>query len=86
MYLPPSTGGRTASVLGYQETRIAELGTQPRAVRVTELLLALDPPLAEPLLNEPRVLRVHQWITTDDGERHDPMSVAAAASAPVGVA
>lgn len=38
------------------------------------------------LLNEPRVLRVHQWITTDDGERHDPMSVAAAASAPVGVA
>ncbi len=65
---------------------IAELGTQPRAVRVTELLSALDPPLAEPLLNEPRVLRVHQWITTDDGERHDPMSVAAAASAPVGVA
>ncbi|MAM33179.1 MAG: hypothetical protein CL411_12300 [Acidimicrobiaceae bacterium] len=65
---------------------IAELGTQPRAVRVTELLSVLDPPLAEPLLNEPRVLRVHQWITTDDGERHDPMSVAAAASAPVGVA
>jgi len=65
---------------------IAELGTQPRAVRVTELLSALDPPLAEPLLNEPRVLRVHQWITTDDGECYDPMSVATAASAPVGVA
>ena len=36
MYLPPGTGGRTASVLGYQETRIAELGTHgcvcPRGV------------------------------------------------------
>ncbi|MEO0493654.1 MAG: TIGR03936 family radical SAM-associated protein [Actinomycetota bacterium] len=63
----------------------AELGTQPRAVRVSELLAALDPPLAEPMLREPRVLRLHQWITTDDGQRHDPMSVAAAASAPAGV-
>lgn len=58
---------------------LAELGTQPRAVRVNELLAALDPPLAEH-----RVLRLHQWIITDDGQRHDPMSVAAAASAPVG--
>ena len=58
---------------------LAELGTQPRAVRVNELLAALDPPLIEH-----KVLRLHQWITTDDGQRHDPMSVAAATSAPVG--
>ena len=58
---------------------LAELGTQPRAVRVNELLAALDPPLIEH-----KVLRLHQWIITDDGQRHDPMSVAAAASAPVG--
>ena len=58
---------------------LAELGTQPRAVRVNELLAALDPPLIEH-----KVLRLHQWIITDDGQRHDPMSVAAATSAPVG--
>ena len=64
---------------------LAELGTQPRAVRVNELLAALDPPLTEHTdAREPRVLRLHQWITTDDGQRHDPMSVAAATSAPVG--
>ncbi len=59
---------------------IAELGTQPRAVRVSELLSALEPPLSEQ-----KVLRLHQWIITDDGQRLDPMSVDAAASAPVGV-
>ena len=58
---------------------IAELGTQPRAARVSEVLSALDPPLTEH-----KVLRLHQWITTDDGQRYDPMSVAAAASTPVG--
>lgn len=64
---------------------LAELGTQPRAVRVNELLAALDPPLIEHnVVPEHRVLRLHQWITTDDGQRHDPMSVAAATSAPVG--
>lgn len=58
---------------------IAELGTQPRACRVAELLAALDPPLTEW-----RVLRLHQWITPDDHEqRSDPLS-AAVASAPVG--
>ncbi|MBT5140805.1 MAG: DUF2344 domain-containing protein [Acidimicrobiaceae bacterium] len=60
-------------------TLIAELGTQPRAVRVSELLAALDPPLTEL-----RVHRLHQWITTDDGQRTDPMTVSAAASAAVG--
>lgn len=57
-------------------TLIAELGTQPRAVRVSELLAALDPPLTEI-----RVHRTHQWIITDDGQRTDPMTVGAAASA-----
>jgi len=60
-------------------TLIAELGTQPRAVRVSELLAALDPPLTEL-----RVHRLHQWITTDDGQRTDPMTVSAAASATSG--
>lgn len=51
---------------------IAELGTQPRAVRVAELLAALDPPLTER-----RVVRLHQWITNDDtAERSDPLSAA----------
>lgn len=63
---------------------IAELGTQPRAVRVSELLSALEPPLAEHIVLESSVLRLHQWIITDDGQRIDPMCVDAAASAPVG--
>lgn len=63
---------------------IAELGTQPRAVRVSELLSAFDPPLDEQSVLASRVLRLHQWIITDDGQRLDPMSVDAAASAPVG--
>jgi radical SAM-linked protein len=63
---------------------IAELGTQPRAVRVSELLSAFDPPLPEHCVLGSRVLRLHQWITTDDGQRIDPMRVDAAASAPVG--
>ena len=57
----------------------AELGTQPRAVRVSELLAALDPPLTER-----RVVRLHQWIQNDDtAQRSDPLS-AAASPAPVG--
>lgn len=51
---------------------IAELGTQPRAVRVSELLAALDPPLTERYTT-----RLHQWITNDDQPlRHDPLSAA----------
>ena len=63
---------------------IAELGTQPRAVRVSELLSAFEPRFPEHAVLGCRVLRLHQWITTDDGQRTDPMSVDAAASAPVG--
>lgn len=48
---------------------LAELGTQPRALRPAELLSALDP-----LLAEQRVHRLHQWTTNDDGERREPVS------------
>jgi radical SAM-linked protein len=48
---------------------IAELGTQPRAVRPAELLDALDSTLLER-----RVLRLHQWTTNDNGERREPVS------------
>jgi radical SAM-linked protein len=51
---------------------IAELGTQPRAVRVSELLAVLDPPLTEW-----RVQRLHQWIMNEEDEqRSDPLSAA----------
>jgi radical SAM-linked protein len=65
--------GRTAD--GARLT--AELGTKPRSVRPAEFLLALGPigPLGHPL--EPaRVLRTHQWITTD-GVRREPIELAA---------
>jgi radical SAM-linked protein len=73
----PIEADDTGTVAGVR--LIAELGTQPRAVRVAELLAALDPPLIER-----RVVRLHQWITNDDtAERSDPLS-AALSPAPVG--
>jgi radical SAM-linked protein len=45
----------------------ADLGTQPRALRPTELLAALEPPL-----HATRVRRINQWIT-QDGDRHEPL-------------
>jgi radical SAM-linked protein len=49
----------------------AELGTKPRSVRPAELLTALR------LGVEPaRVVRLHQWITSD-GERREPIELAA---------
>ncbi|MCY3851053.1 MAG: TIGR03936 family radical SAM-associated protein [Acidimicrobiaceae bacterium] len=55
---------------------LAELATQPRALRVSELLGALDPPLVEH-----RVLRLHQWTTneTDAQQRGNPLHAAASA-------
>ena len=50
---------------------IAELATQPRAVRPAELLASLHPPLS--VL---RACRLHQWITTDAPERQEPLAVA----------
>ena len=53
---------------------VAELATQPRALRVSELLDNLDPPLIEH-----RVLRLHQWTTneTDERQRSNPLNAAA---------
>jgi radical SAM-linked protein len=59
---------------------IAELGTQPRAVRPAELLGALDSALVER-----RVLRLHQWTMNDDGERLEPVSEAQPSPAAQGV-
>jgi radical SAM-linked protein len=58
---------------------IAELGTQPRAVRVSELLAALDPPLTEQ-----RVVRLHQWISDESHEQRSEPLRAVASPAPVG--
>jgi radical SAM-linked protein len=49
---------------------VAELATQPRAVRPAELLAALDPPR-----EEGHVCRLHQWIESD-GARREPLPVA----------
>ena len=53
----------------------AELGTQPRGLRPSELLAALGVPA------EGRVRRNHQWITTD-GARHEPLLAGATSAAP----
>ncbi|MBK5224324.1 MAG: DUF2344 domain-containing protein [Acidimicrobiia bacterium] len=42
----------------------AELGTQPRTLRPSELLAALEPPLEEALVS-----RTHQWTTSDGARR-----------------
>lgn len=54
---------------------LAELGTQPRACRPSELLAAVDP-----TLEEGRVVRLHQW-TTVDGVRCEPLPLGPGASA-----
>ena len=59
---------------------IAELGTQPRAVRPAELLASLHPPLSVV-----RACRLHQWIATDEGERREPLALNAASVAGAGV-
>ncbi|MDY7106349.1 MAG: TIGR03936 family radical SAM-associated protein [Actinomycetota bacterium] len=45
----------------------ADLGTQPRSLRPSELISALGPSL-----RERRVMRLHQWIESD-GERREPI-------------
>lgn len=59
---------------------IAELATQPRALRVSELLGALDPPLVEH-----RVLRLQQWTTNESGDRQRANPMHAASPAPDGM-
>lgn len=66
--LSPS-GDRTIAPAG--SLLEAELATQPRGLRPSELLAALEPPAAEG-----PVRRTHQWITLD-GARTEPLSVGA---------
>ena len=57
-------------VTGTTETGIrlsADLGTQPRALRPTELLAAVDPPLTART-----VCRMNQWMSQGDG-REEPL-------------
>ena len=49
---------------------LAELATQPRGLRPTELLTAVDPTWVEG-----RVVRLHQWIEVD-GARQEPLPAA----------
>ena len=59
-------------VTGTTETGIrlsADLGTQPRALRPTELLTAVDPPLTART-----VCRMNQWMSQGDG-REEPLMV-----------
>ena len=57
----------------------AELAAQPRALRPSELLAALDPDI-----EERRVRRLTQWISRSDGAREEPLALApdALANAP----
>jgi radical SAM-linked protein len=50
----------------------AELATQPRALRPSELLAAIDPSL-----RELRVRRLTQWISRSDGAREEPLPLRA---------
>ena len=59
---------------------IADLATQPRAVRPAELLASLHPPLG--LL---RACRLHQWIATETGERREPLAISELSVAGAGV-
>jgi len=59
---PPPAGGATV---------VAELATQPRSLRPSELLAGLGLPV-----EEVRVRRTHQWIERD-GARREPLAVGA---------
>ncbi len=57
---------------------VAELGTQPRALRPAEFLAAIDLPSKETA----RVLRTHQWISNNDGEpAREPLDAGLATTA-----
>ncbi|HEY8093701.1 MAG TPA: TIGR03936 family radical SAM-associated protein [Acidimicrobiales bacterium] len=55
---------------------LADLATQPRALRPSELLAACFPDVVEPLDITHRVLRTHQWIERG-GARREPLPVSA---------
>jgi radical SAM-linked protein len=71
---------RSAEVVGATDrgaTLVAELATQPRSARPSDLVAVLGP-----RLEEGRVCRMHQWIQVD-GARVEPVPLASApASAP----
>ena len=71
--------GHARGVTGTTETgvrRTADLGTQPRALRPTELLAAVDPPLVAR-----SVCRMNQW-TSQGTDREEPL-MAPVAPAPL---
>ncbi len=53
----------------------AELATHPRACRPSELLAAVDDVFEDLVLEEGRVVRLHQW-TMVDGDRREPLPLA----------
>jgi radical SAM-linked protein len=55
---------------------LADLATQPRALRPSELLAACFPDVPDPLDITHRVRRTHQWIERD-GARREPLPVTA---------
>jgi radical SAM-linked protein len=55
---------------------LADLATQPRALRPSELLAVCFPDVEEPLDIAHRVRRTHQWIERD-GARREPLPVTA---------
>ncbi len=55
---------------------LADLATQPRALRPSELLAACFAEVTEPLDITHRVRRTHQWIERD-GARREPLPVTA---------
>jgi radical SAM-linked protein len=55
---------------------LADLATQPRALRPSELLAACFPEVAETIDITHRVRRTHQWIERD-GARREPLPVPA---------
>ncbi len=57
----------------------AQLGTQPRVLRPTELLRVVEPPL-----DAAKVTRMKQ-LTDTDGARREPLALGAAVAAPAGV-
>jgi radical SAM-linked protein len=70
---------RSAEVVGATDrgtTLVAELATQPRSARPSDLVAALGPHL-----EEGRVCRTHQWILVD-GARAEPIPLAATPVAP----
>ena len=68
----PTDGPSTAA--GHTRL-VAELATQPRGIRPGELMAVFAPPRPDPITVGGRVIRTHQWITTD-GAAREPLGPA----------